>query len=188
MNEILSRRAPRLAPALLVLLAPVLLVACHKPQQWVRLGAPFDLAAPPPGRARVYVYWPAASSPPGGAYAVTNGESFSPLLPGGFSGFLVAPGTSPFRLERLWDVHLGLDAPASASMILSEAPQTIEAGRVYFLKVRSPAGLLGRPQLVAVPPGVGQGEAGRCREMATADDKEIERRLREAVRDRYSLR
>src|SRR4029079_12497780 len=96
---------------------------------------------------------------------VTNDESYQPLLPGGFASFLVTPGTSHFKLQRLWDVELlSEDHPASASMNVSEASQEVQAARVYFLRVRPRAGLLGRrPELAAIPSVVGEREVQVCR-------------------------
>src|SRR5437660_1369800 len=100
----------RLILALLV--APALLSGCREPETYVELGPSFAPVVPPPGRAQVYVYWPAGSPPVRGAYHLW-GSLFEQLLPGGYVSEPVAPGEVRVGVGRTW--KLGRDGDLTSA-------------------------------------------------------------------------
>jgi hypothetical protein len=157
-----SRRAVPILPLVLVsLLASALLAGCREPENISELGPRFAPEALPTGRARIYVYWPAASSNVRGAYHLSNPASWAPLLPGGYLSQSVAPGRISFHIGRTWD--LAGDPLAAAHMAGPEISLTTKPGRVYYLKVVPRPGLIDQLALQAVAAATGEEEIRSCR-------------------------
>jgi hypothetical protein len=158
----------RLILALLV--APALLSGCREPETYVELGPSFAPVVPPPGRAQVYVYWPAGSPPVRGAYHLW-GSLFEQLLPGGYVSEPVAPGEVRVGVGRTW--KLGRDGDlTSAGVPGPELAFRAEAGRVYYLEAVPRPGLVDDVALAAVPAAVAQGALRGCRQVRWKDERE----------------
>jgi len=144
-----------------LVLALTLLAGCSEPATWYELGAPFAPEAPPPGQARIYVFWPAASPAARGVYHLAG--RMEQLLPGGYLSDSAAPGKIRLQIGRCWNVGREEDF-ATAFSPGPELDLTTEAGRVYYLKVVPQPGLVDQLALEAVPAAAG-GEIRGCRRL-----------------------
>ena len=64
------RPAPSFLLVLLFLLTPLLQAGCSDPETFFELGPRFAFESPPPGKARIYCYWPASSPAFRGVYQI----------------------------------------------------------------------------------------------------------------------
>jgi hypothetical protein len=143
------------------LLAPVLLAGCSEPETLFELGRRFTPEAPPPGQARIYVFWPPASPAFRGTYHFASPLSAVQLLPGGYLSQAALPGRIVFQIERSW--RLGENDIVYSRMPGPELAFTVEAGRVYYLGVVPRPGLVDQLALQPVDAATGGDEVLSCR-------------------------
>ena len=155
-----SRRAPPSFPLVLVLLLASLTQAgCNEPETFFELGPRFAPEAPPPGQARIYLFWPTASPPVRGVYHLAAPTMIEQLLPGGYLSYSAVPGRIAFQIERSWDLSRGATAGTPGPVLAFSA----ERGQIYYLRVVPHPGLVDQLALEPVPAATGEGEISRCR-------------------------
>jgi hypothetical protein len=164
-----TRRAAPLLPlvVLVLLLALLMWAGCTNPENYCELGPLFVPEEPPPGQARVYVFWPAASPASRGVYQLSRPASVGveQLLPGGYLSHSAVPGMTIFEIDREWE----LGSRASPSWMFAPSATigpklaiTVAAGQVYYLRVAPRPGLVDQLALEPVATATGQAEIQRC--------------------------
>lgn len=153
--------APQLPLILALLVAPALLASCREPARYVELGPAFAPEAPPAGRAQVYVYWPAGSTPVRGAYHL-SGSMFDQLLPGGYVSAAVDPGDVHVGVGRTWTIARDEDL-TTASVPGPELAFRADAGRTYYVRAVTRPGLVDDVALAPVPAAAALGGLRGCR-------------------------
>ena len=140
---------------------PLLQAGCSDPETISELGPRFAFEPPPPGKARIYFYWPASSPAFRGVYQVAAPVLSAQLLPGGYLADSAAPGRVVLQIERAWQLPSNGSAATYGPGLSVEA----EAGRVYYLRVVPRLGLVGLLGLERVAAATGEAEIRSCRQM-----------------------
>jgi hypothetical protein len=163
----MRRAAPSLLLVLVFLVAPFLQAGCTDPENVFELGPLFAPATPPPGQARIYVYWPAPRQASRGVYHLETPGSVEQLLPGGYLPRSSVPGMTTFRIGRVWQAgsiwrSWPLLSMSTGSMAGPKLAFLVEEGQVYYLRIAPRPGLVDQLALELVASQTGQAEIKRC--------------------------
>ena len=140
--------------------------SCKEPPPWVKEGPLFaGPEAPPPGKALVYIYWPAESPGTANRVWVTPIHQFSEeIRRGGYTAVAVPPGTTSFFASVFWDLTIGVGG--SVTQEYGGVKASLQPNQLLYLRIEQGTRFgLGWFDFREVEPDVAGLEIRKCRRM-----------------------
>lgn len=157
----------------LLLGASLVLNSCKEAPRWAKAGPLFSAESAAPAKAVVYVYWPREMRGRVRQVFISSCDNFEPtaVLPGGYTPFVVEPGSSCFQAEATW--YFANDR-GSLGEDLGRVKIRSEPGHSIFLRVEPRKWLLDHHNVLRrMAPAVAEPEIRTCRRSVPLSFEEI---------------